>query len=385
MLQLIRLFQDLEYRVTFCSTAQRSDRSFDLTSIGVEVASVELNKPSFDQFINDLDPDVVMFDRFITEEQFGWRVAEQVPQAIRILDAEDFHGLRKARELAFKEGVPLEKAHLHNEVTKRELVAMYRVDLTLVISEAELQLFSKEFHFPSTALLYLPFVIEKGAIENIVNPGYNERSHFVTVGNYLHRPNADALHFLKKEIWPLIRRDLPKAELHVYGAYQSKAKQLHNEKEGFLVKGAVPDIYKILPGYRVCLAPLRFGAGLKGKIFDAMYTGTPSVMSTIAAEGLFGTMEPAGFIEDNAVSFANKSRKLYTDPYLWQGFRENAQNVLKVRFKRAEYLTDLQEVLQMLHKDLPKHRQQHFTGQLFLQQSLLSSRYLSKWIEAKNK
>jgi hypothetical protein len=386
MLQLIRLFQELQYRITFCSSAQKSERSFDLKTIGVEEVAIELNNPSFDDFIKKLNPNLVMFDRFITEEQFGWRVAEQCPEALRILDAEDFHGLRKARELALKEDSEVERRHLQNKVTKREIVAMYRCDLTLVISEAEVEVLTNEFQFPKRLILYLPFLFEDRDLESS-GPltGYEDRQHFITVGNYLHGPNADSIHYLKNEIWPLIRQQLPGAELHIYGAYQSQSsRQLESKKEGFFIKGVVPDLKDVMPSYRICLAPLRYGAGLKGKLFDAMVYGTPAVMSSIAAEGLFGKMPPNGYIEDDIEVFVNRCVELYTNEPCWNEKLENGFEVLKNRFQRTRFVEQLKRCLLELEWDLTLHRQDNFMGQLFLQQSVQASRYMSKWIEAKN-
>ena len=387
MLQLIDLFKDLHFEITFVSTAQQTDRSFDLSSIGVSTHAIELNNSSFDEFMIHLKPDVVMFDRFISEEQFGWRVAEQLPKAIRILDGEDFHGLRKGREMAYKEGQKLNIKHLQNQVTKRELVSMYRCDLTLVISEAEKDILKDQLDFPEGQLLYLPFVFKRGILKDIKDlVPFEKRANFVMIGNYLHAPNADAIEFLKNDIWPIIRKALPEAELHIYGAYQSpKVEQLHNKRQGFCLMGPASDIGLTMSNYKVCLAPLRFGAGLKGKLFDAMKTGTPAVMTSIAAEGIFEEMITSGYIADDYELFANQAVKLYSEAEQWNEFQQNGIQVLHSRFLKTTYLKNLEIVVKDISKDLVHHRQEHFTGQLFLQQSIQASKYLSKWIEEKNK
>ena len=387
MLQLIDLFKDLHFEITFVSTAQQTDRSFDLSSIDVSTHAIELNNSSFDEFIIHLKPDVVMFDRFISEEQFGWRVAEQLPKAIRILDGEDFHGLRKAREMAYKEGQKLNMKHLQNQVTKRELVSMYRCDLTLVISEAEKDILKDQLDFPEGQLLYLPFVFKREVFKDIKDlVPFEKRANFIMVGNYLHAPNADAIEFLKNDIWPIIRKALPEAELHIYGAYQSpKVDQLHNKRQGFCLMGSTSNIGLTMSNYKVCLAPLRFGAGLKGKLFDAMKTGTPAVMTSIAAEGIFEELITSGYIADDYELFANQAVKLYSEVAKWNEFQQNGIQVLHSRFLKTTYLKNLEIVVKDISKDLVHHRQKHFTGQLFLQQSIQASKYLSKWIEEKNK
>ena len=103
MLQLIDSFLSEGAKITFASTASDSDFMFDVQELGIDKVNIELNNSSFDEFVKQLDPSIVLFDRFIVEEQFGWRVSEICPDAVRILDTEDLHCLRSARQLAVKE------------------------------------------------------------------------------------------------------------------------------------------------------------------------------------------------------------------------------------------------------------------------------------------
>ena len=103
MLQLISFFRSEGYRVTFLCAASPTEHSADLKSMHADTIAVKLNDSSFEMLLRELNPDTVLFDRFTTEEQFGWKVAEVLPQAVRILDTEDLHFLRKGREEACKE------------------------------------------------------------------------------------------------------------------------------------------------------------------------------------------------------------------------------------------------------------------------------------------
>ena len=386
MLQLIELFKQQEYDITFVSAANTSKNTFDLSALNVKTEAIILNDSSFDSFINKLMPDVVLFDRFMTEEQFGWRVSEQCPKAIKILDTEDFHGLRKARELAFKNKEDLTADYLQNTITKREVASIYRCDLSLMISEAEIKILEQQFKIDSSLLFYLPFLLEpitEADIETL--PKFESREHFVTIGNFLHAPNYDAILHLKKHIWPLIRKALPKVQLHIYGAYKSqKVSQLHNEKEGFFIKGYADNANAVMKSAKICLAPLRFGAGLKGKLVDAMQNGTPCVMSNIAAEGMFGNLKPNGFINDNAEDFAEKAIQLYTDEKIWNEFQNNGFQIVNKRFDAAEFKTSFSLRLASLIDTLEQHRQSNFIGQLLQHHTLQSTKFMSKWIEAKN-
>src|SRR5690606_34728233 len=141
MLQIIQLFQADNYSITFASPCAKSANAFNLESIGVKPVAIELNHSSFDGFVRNLNPNVVLFDRFMMEEQFGWRVLEQCPEALRILDTEDLHGLRKGRQLALKTGEPFSLNYLFNDTAKRTIASIYRSDLTLIIYVENIILF----------------------------------------------------------------------------------------------------------------------------------------------------------------------------------------------------------------------------------------------------
>jgi glycosyltransferase involved in cell wall biosynthesis len=387
MLQLIELLLSENYHITFASPCAKSDNAFNLECIGVKQVSIELNNSSFDDFVKELNPLIVLFDRFMMEEQFGWRVAEHCPNALRILDTEDIHGLRKGRQLALKADKPFNLEYLFNETSKREIASIYRCDLSLIISEAEISILKTDFKVPDSLLFYLPFLLEeisKTEIEKL--PDFEARQHFISIGNFLHEPNYNAVLYLKETIWPLIRKQLPKAECHVYGAYVSqKVNQLHNDKEGFLIKGFAEDVSQVMQNTRVSVASIRFGAGLKGKLIDAMQYGTPSVTTKIGAEGMFGELEPNGFVEDNPQEFANKCVTLYLDKALWHEKQQNGFKIIINRFQKTHFQNIFLNRIVDIAKQINKHRQDNFTGQMLQHQILQSTKYMSKWIEEKNK
>ncbi|GAB5564576.1 MAG: glycosyltransferase family 4 protein [Winogradskyella sp.] len=387
MLQIIEQFQNQGYGIVFASAAKISDKTYNLNAINVETREIQLNDSTFDAFVAELNPDVVVFDRFMIEEQYGWRVAEYCPHALRILDTEDFHGLRKAREQALKANTELSVELLQNDTTKREIASIYRSDLSVMISEAEIDILRNQFRIDDSLLHYLPFLLDKITEENINHlPAFEERQHFMTIGNFLHPPNYDNVLYLKQTIWPLIKAKLPKAELHIYGAYESQqVTQLHNDKDGFLIKGFADNVNEVMQHYRVCLAPLRFGAGLKGKLIDAMQNGTPCMMSTIASEGMFGELEPNGFVIDDVKAFATNAVSLYTDASVWNTKQANGFKVINDRFNTFQFNEGFAEKVSNLRRTLKTHRENNFIGNMLQHQTLQSTKYLSKWIEEKNK
>jgi len=381
MLQLISLFQKQEYEITFLCSASKSDFSFDLSQISVQTKVIQLNDSSFDAEIKALNPNVVLFDRFMIEEQYGWHVMENCPNALRILDTEDLHFLRKAREVAFKQNRKLVFEDYISDVFKREMASIYRCDLTLLISEYEMQLATETFKIDASLLYYLPFLSEE------INPNvpkFEARNHFVSIGNFLHEPNWQTVLELKKH-WKSIKKQLPNAELHVYGAYVSeKAKQLHNEKEGFLIKGRAESVTEVYAKARVLLAPIPYGAGLKGKLFEAMQQGLPSITTKMGAEGMNGNLNWNGFITSDENDFVEKAIELYTNKSFWETAQKNGYEIIEKRFKKELFAHDFISQVENLQENLKTHRNQNFFGQILQHQSLQSTKYMSKWIEAKN-
>ncbi|PKH49367.1 glycosyltransferase [Tenacibaculum sp. Bg11-29] len=387
MLQLIELFLKNNYKVTFASPAQKSEKAVDLTEIEVNEASIQLNSASFDDFITELNPSIVVFDRFMMEEQFGWRVAENCPEALRILDTEDLHFLRKTRHQQLKKGENFsDEVLLDSSDAKREIASILRCDISLIISFYEIKLLKEVFKIDANLLCHLPFLLDK-VNDEVINEwkSFNERKHFVFIGNFFHAPNVDAVLQLKNYLWKEIRKLLPKAEIHIYGAYATQQiNQLHNKKEGFIVKGFAEDAMEVVRNAKVVLAPIRFGAGIKGKLTEAMICGTPSVTTTIGAEGMCGDLSWNGFIEDNFKEFSERSVELYSNEEFWKQSQFNGIEIINTIYDKNKIEQPFMNQIKKLKENLAKHRQQNFFGSLLQHQTLQATKYMSKWIEAKN-
>lgn len=398
MLSLLTLFIRQDWQVTFASPAQQGEHKVDLTELGIDEQTVSLNCSSFDDFISELNPNMVLFDRFMLEEQFGWRVAKYCPSALRILDTEDLHSLRHARHQALKQNRHLTNLDLNSDIAKREIAAIFRCDLSLIISDYELELLKNHYGVPEHILLHCPFMLD---LQNFVpsQNSYSDRQHFISIGNFRHEPNWDAVLYLKQTIWPLIRKQLPKAELHVYGAYPPpKATQLHNPRQGFLVKGWAEDAKLVMQKAKVCLAPLRFGAGIKGKLAEAMFCGTPNVTTNIGIEGMTMGSDWSGLTtnltnfdnqegnnENNAISFANHAAQLYQDEVLWQHKQKNGYQLIKANFDKDDIQSRVLARIIDMQDNLESHRANNFIGQMLQHHQLKSTQYMAQWIEAKNR
>ncbi len=386
MLQLLDFFLKSDYDITVASSAAVTEFSADLEAMGIKTRAIALNNSSFDVFVKELMPNVVIFDRFLTEEQFGWRVAEQVPDALRILDTEDLHSLRHVRELCFKKGVQFTTAiWLQDDKTKREIASIFRCDLSLIISSFELELLIDIVKINRSLLVSLPFMVDE-IKETKMWPIYEQRTDFLFIGGGKHAPNLDAIAYLKTVIWPLIHQQLPEAKLNICGAYlPQQVLEMHNPKQGFLVQGRVEEAKAVMQQSKVCLAPLRFGAGIKGKLLDAMRYGTPSVTTSIGAEGMQGILEWNGAVKNDSKEFANAAVTLYTDKNTWKKSQLQGKTLVNTLFGKNSFIKVFTEKLEHLQKNLPQHRQQNFMGQLMQHQTMASTKYMSKWIEEKNK
>ena len=388
MLQLIAQFLERDYKITFASPAQKNEKAIDLFSLGINEVSIALNNVSFDNFIKELNPTIVLFDRFMMEEQFGWRVAENCPDAIRILDTEDLHFLRKTRQQQLKKGEAFTNdALLQSDDTKREIASILRCDVSLIISTYEMDLLKSVFKIDEKILYYLPFLLDT-IDENQIKKwkSFEEREHFIFIGNFFHKPNVDAVLTLKKYIWNEVREVLPKAEIHIYGAYvNQQIQELHNKKEGFIVKGFAEDADEVVENAKVVLAPLNYGAGIKGKLTEAMLCGTPSVTTTIGVEGMAGDFPWNGFVADDFSNFALKAVELYTNKPVWEQAQLNGIDIINSIYSKEKNAPLFFSKIEDIQTNLEKHRTSNFLGSLLQHQTLQATKYMSKWIEEKNK
>lgn len=377
MMQLIDLFLEKKFKITFATTATKTIHSEELEAIGIETKHIQLNDSNFDKWIENLNPDIVLFDRFMTEEQFGWRVSENCPKALRILDTEDLHFLRKSREQAVKGKTETE--NLFSDLAKREIASIYRSDLTLIISEKEMELLKSSFKIPDNLLFYLPFLMKR----HHKVASFEERKDFLFVGNLQHAPNVDAVLELKKT-WPQIKNKLPDTECHIYGAYAPKhISELNNPKTGFLIKGWLENLSE-MNNYKLQLAPIRFGAGLKGKIADGFSYGLPTITTFIGAEGIPGNLKFGGAV--GAISeFPEMILDLYTSKEKWTEAQQNGFEILEQRFDKEVFKNDLFTIIDSISNHLENHRNNNFIGQILQHHFSQSTKYMSRWIEEKNK
>ncbi|WP_372767618.1 glycosyltransferase family 4 protein [Pseudoalteromonas sp.] len=383
ILSIMQTFLNFGWQVEFASASQKTPHMFDLEDAGFSTSEISLNCDSFNDYISNLKPNIVMFDRFMIEEQFGWRVDSYCPKALKILDTEDLQSVRNARYTAHKSGRELQAQDWSSDLAKREIAAILRCDLALIISDFEMSLLVEQYKLDPAILHHLPFMIDPDRLES--NPCFQDRQHFITIGNFRHAPNWDSVLYLQK-LWPNIRKQLPDAELHIYGSYPPpKATALSNSKHGFVVKGWCDDAYDVIKNAKVLLSPLRFGAGIKGKFLDAMACETPSITTDIGIEGMFSAEYWPGLVANSDESLIDSAITLYNDEQLWQKKSALCQQAIKLKFSRTVHANTLLLRISEILDNLTQHRLNNFVGAMLKHHSHASTKYMSQWITEKNK
>ncbi|GGW76533.1 glycosyl transferase [Alteromonas halophila] len=381
MLALLTLLKQNGCQVTFMTAASDSVHKADLAARDIHTEEIALNCSSFNQQLAHCQPDIVVFDRYMSEEQFSWRVRETCPNAVRVLNTEDLHSVRQARYEAVKAGKPACQADHNTPLLHRELAAILRSDLTLVVSDAEEKRLTQTYAVPPEQICTHPLPLPAGCS---AAADWAQRRDFVCIGNFRHAPNWDAVVQLKQHIWPALRRQVPDAKLRICGAYPpKKATQLHAPEQGFIVEGWVDDAASVLASARVLLAPLRFGAGVKGKLLLAMATHTPSVTSAIGAEGLGDSTRWPGAIAETHAEFTEQAARLYNQQHDWYNAVDKSADCLAA-YRKDDADSQLFSRLKRLIAQPQAHRSRLFLQGMLWHHTLTSNRYMTQWIEAKN-
>ncbi|MGY6553081.1 MAG: glycosyltransferase [Wenzhouxiangella sp.] len=254
------------------------------------------------------DLDLVLVSRHYVLEPLIKTIRQRCPHARLIFDTVDLHFLRERRQADLSGSESMAAAA---ERTRRtELKLMRDSDVTLVVSPVEQSLLAE--WVPEAEVRVLSNIHSVRGRQR----DWRERRDLMFVGGFQHPPNVDAAEWLIDEIFPLIRAELPDVRLHLIGSRMPEALR-SKAADGVLVHGYVEDLSPYLNGCRLSLAPLRYGAGVKGKVNQAMAWGLPVVASSCAAEGMFLVDGQDVLTADDSISFARQVVRAYADERLW--------------------------------------------------------------------
>lgn len=310
-INVIKVLRSLGWQCTFFADnrAHVPRYSEALRALGVEVQySPWMNDPVAFFRQRGAEFDAVMLSRHYVARHYVELVREHAPQALLLFDTVDLHYLREQRAAQVEGSEALERQSQDTRTAELDLVQ--RCDVTLVVSPVEKALLAEEA--PGRRVEILSNVHEVAGRR----AGFEARKDLWFVGGFQHQPNVDAVLWFVREIWPRVRAELGDVQFHVVGS------KLPEEiaalaGHGVIVHGFVEDIEPFLDGCRLSVAPLRYGAGVKGKVNQSMAYGQPVVATPIAVEGMEIHAGSEALVAADAESFAAAVVRLYRDPELW--------------------------------------------------------------------
>ncbi len=337
----IKILQSLGYKITFIPESNFCfvDRyTFDLQRVGVEC----LYFPYCDSVGSHLQKaedqyDLVILSRVVSGGKYVDAVRTHCRKAKVIFDTIDVHFLRETREAEMKKCDKLMARAL--ETKEKELDVARKSDCTMVVSAHEVDLLSREL--PDSKIKLVPFVRPAKKKKK----AFGDRSDICFIGGYKHQPNIDAVLYFVTNIWPLLKSQLNKCRFFVVGSRPTK-EILALQSKDIIVTGYVQDLAVILEEMKLSVAPLRYGAGIKGKVAASLGYGVPCVASRIAVEGMQGlTAGKHVLVADNAHSFAEACIKVYQDEDLWEELSCNGLNFVHESYGFSAVLQNVKDVL----------------------------------------
>ena len=381
--QVIDIFREMGYEISIASFSPVDHTLAALKSSGVQCIHLKLNDSSFMEHLAMEGYDIAVFDTFLMEEKLSWMFRESLPDCMTVLDLQDLHSLRYARAKRPSLSLSTNALDLDNEITYREMASIYRSDLTLVISLAELNWLKQHFLIDHRYLLYLPFLFDSTRAYRFTNRSFEERKDLLMLGNFLHKPNLDQVKFTINELYGPLQASLPEVVIKIIGAYPpQELRDLAKNKKNVQLLGYQDDLQPFLDNSRLMIAPLRFGAGLKGKLFDAMCNGLPFVASEVAKEGILGVADT--YISKTTEEFIDKLVNIYTSSSAWRKAQFEQHQLLPTHFAKQDHIARVKSKIHHILSCLDEHRKNLFFRNFLEYHQLRSTEYFSKWLELKN-
>ena len=334
LIEMLRLAGGLGWSVTLLPDDGRADVALTarLGAAGVEVVTPRSPRDWLREHARECT--TVLLSRYAVASVWLTLVRMLAPEARVIFDTVDLHHLRETRAAAVSGANGRRAAGTRR--SEMDLIAAS--DCTLLTSGVELELVRRDL--PAARLELL------GNIHRVREPrrGFAERRDLLFIGGFAHPPNADAVRWFAEAVLPLLRKRLPDAVLHVIGTVDEPARRSLTI-DGLVLHGRVDDIDPWLDGCRVSVAPLRFGAGVKGKINTAMSCGLPVVATTVAVEAMGLSDGDDVLLADTPDAFADAVVRACTDEALWQRLSRGGRDNVRRHFSPEQARAALRRVL----------------------------------------
>jgi GT2 family glycosyltransferase len=326
MWNLLLIFQQLGFKITFLpgNKLRESPYTERMQELGIEyVHSPFLNE--FDEFLAEraCEFDLIVLSRMEMGQKLLPACRKFAPSTPIVFDTVDLHFLRGEREAALQQSNA--KRAEAEEVRRTELEIASRCDAVIVVSPHEKELLEREL--PESHIAVVSNIHEP---HELVMPSAG-REDLVFIGGFEHPPNVDAVQWFCREIMPLVLTELPETRFHIIGSKVTEAvRALANER--VIVHGYVEDVRPFFDSCLLSVAPLRYGAGVKGKINQSMSYGLPVVATSIAAEGMHLDHGENVLVADEPYEFAQHIIRLHRDADLWAKLAQNGLENIRQHF-----------------------------------------------------
>jgi GT2 family glycosyltransferase/glycosyltransferase involved in cell wall biosynthesis len=341
MFQILKLLRQLGHRITFVPDNLTDIRHYgdELRRRGIQVVRHPYVKKVRDYLVSHgSEFDVVILSRCDFAHKHIADVRLHAPQSRIIFDTVDLHSLRAHREAQIT--VDPEAREKARQIEELEYDLIRRADETWVTSSVEKKLLQERSPEKSIQL-----------VSNIVDvPGsrtpFELRRDFLFIGGFQHTPNTDAVLFFLRKIYPTVKERLRDAKFYIIGD-KAPPEVVALAGENIVITGLQRDVRPFFESVRLSIAPLRFGAGVKGKINQSMAWGVPVVATSVAVEGMELRNGEDILVADEPENFARLMVELYKSEDLWNRISENT-----IKKTRALYSVDTaRKKLELLFSD----------------------------------
>lgn len=317
MFEILRILVGRGHRVTFLAQTEGDTRYREaVEALGIECVSdvgrrLTGYSARFRTLLQERAFHIAILPFYYVYNTYAPYIRAFLPDCRLILDTVDLHFVRIRRQAELAGGSRVVEAP--SRVAEDEGRAILDADIVWVVTEVESELASQTFG-SHLRVRVVPNVHRSS--ETV--PGYEQRDGIVFLGGYRHSANLDAVNYFLRSILPLVRNELSSVPVLIAGSNPPPELCRHAETNaGVRVTGFVPDHRALLTQCRVGIAPLRFGAGMKGKIGEYLACGLPTVTTSVGAEGMHLRHSQEALIADNPAEFAEAVVQLYRDPDLW--------------------------------------------------------------------
>lgn len=350
MMGLLLILQQMGFQVTFLpSNLQRvSPYTERMQELGIEC----LHSPFFagvDQFFSERgnEFDLIVLSRAEVARLLLSFCRKHVPDVPVVFDTVDLHFVREHREADLVRDEAKRAKAAETERMEIELGAA--ADAIVVVSLEEKRVLRKKL--PAQHIAIISNIHET----RTVVPPFESRKDFLFIGGFEHTPNVDAVVWFCGKIMPKILRQLPEARFHVIGSKMPESISAL-ASDHIIIHGYVQNVEPFFETCLLSVAPLRWGAGVKGKINQSMSFGVPVVSTSIGIEGMHLTHGKDILVADRPVEFAAQVLRLHRDPELWNALSRNSLKNIERHFSSAAAKRNLGMLLSKLKILSPNQR-----------------------------